>query len=88
MLGAEDNVVALSCGGKGISFSWVTRKGTGRSRGRELSGRRWRVEWVGLGGFDVLGLEAQAYEAGGELLEAGDAGEDLEEQGRLDGAGF
>jgi len=37
--------------------------------------------------LDVLGLEAEAYEAGGELLEAGDAGEDLEEQGRLDGAG-
>ena len=43
---------------------------------------------MGLGGFDVLGLEAQAYEAGGELLEAGDAGEEFEEQGRLDGAGF
>jgi hypothetical protein len=27
--------------------------------------------------FDVLGLEAEAYEAGWELLEAGDAGEDL-----------
>ena len=37
--------------------------------------------------MDVLGLEAEAYEAGGELLEAGDAGEDLEEQGRLDGVG-
>ena len=32
----------------------------------------------GLEGFDVLGLEAEAYEAGGELLEAGDAGEDLQ----------
>jgi hypothetical protein len=30
-----------------------------------------------LGGFDVLGLEAHTYEAGWELLEAGDAGEDL-----------
>jgi len=32
---------------------------------------------LGIGGFDVLGLEAEAYEAGGELLEAGDAGEEL-----------
>ena len=37
--------------------------------------------------MDVLGLEAEAYEAGGELLEAGDAGEDLEEERGLDGAG-
>ena len=35
-----------------------------------------------------MGLEAQAYEAGGELLEAGDAGEELEEEGGFDGAGL
>lgn len=35
---------------------------------------------LGLGGFDVLGLEAEAYESGGELLEAGDAGEELQEE--------
>ena len=35
------------------------------------------LETGGYGGFDVLGLEAHAYEAGGELLEAGDAGEDF-----------
>ena len=35
----------------------------------------------------MLGLEAEAYEAGGELLEAGDAGEDFEDAWGLDGAG-
>jgi hypothetical protein len=30
-----------------------------------------------LRGLDVLRLEAYTYETGGELLEAGDAGEDL-----------
>jgi hypothetical protein len=34
-----------------------------------------------------LGLEAEAYEAGGELLEAGDGGEELQEEWGLDGAG-
>ncbi len=39
--------------------------------------------------MDVLGLEAQAHEAGGELLEAGDAGEELEGgSGGLTGPGF
>ena len=38
-------------------------------------------------GLDVLGLEAEAYEAGGELLEAGDAREELEEEWGFDGAG-
>ncbi len=38
-------------------------------------------------GLDVLGLEAEAYEAGGELLEAGDAGEDFQEEWGLDGSG-
>jgi hypothetical protein len=36
-----------------------------------------RVRNWELRGFDVLGLEAEAYEAGGELLEAGDGGEEL-----------
>ncbi len=39
------------------------------------------------GGFDVLGLEAYAYESCGELLEAGDGGEELEEEWGLYGAG-
>jgi len=44
------------------------------------------VEWL-LRSLDVLGLEAEAYEAGGELLEAGDGGEELEEEWGFDGAG-
>jgi hypothetical protein len=43
---------------------------------------------LGVRGLDVLWLEAHAYESRGELLETGDAGEELHEEGRLDRAGF
>ena len=43
-------------------------------------GRR-RVCSVWGAGVDVFGPEAQADDAGGEVLEAGDAGEDAEERG-------